>query len=135
MRGKEKKMTASDPIADMLTRIRNAYMVSKESVLVPNTRLKRDILEVMKGRGYINDFSISKESLGYINVKLTYGNKKPKKIERISKPGCRVYTKKNEIPSILQGMGMVIVSTSKGVMTGSEAKKHGLGGEILCKIY
>lgn len=126
-------MAVNDPIADMLTRIRNAYMVGKDSVLVPDTRLKRDILGVMKSKKYIDDFSVSKEASGYIDVKLS--EKKPRKIERVSKPGCRVYTKKSEIPSVLQGMGMVIVSTSKGVMAGSEAKKQGLGGEIICKIY
>ncbi|RJO60036.1 30S ribosomal protein S8 [candidate division WS5 bacterium] len=126
-------MAVNDPIADMLTRIRNAYMAGKVSVLIPDTRIKRDILSVMKSREYIENFSVSKEALGYIDVKLS--NKKPRKIERVSKPGCRVYTKKSEIPNVLQGMGMVIVSTSKGVMAGSEAKKQGLGGEIICKIY
>lgn len=128
-------MRASDPIADMLTRIRNAYMVKKESVLVPDSKLKRDILKVMKEKAYIDDFSNSGETSGYIDVKLSYGDRQPKKIERVSKPGCRVYTKKQDIPTVLQGMGMVIVSTSKGVMTGTEAKKLGLGGEIICKIY
>jgi len=127
-------MTVSDPIADMLTRIRNAYMVKKESVLVPDSRLKRDVLSVMKKKGYINDFSVSKETAGYIDVKLSYG-REMKKLEKVSKPGCRVYSKKNDIPKVLQGMGMVIMSTSKGVMSGTEAKKQGLGGEIICKIY
>ncbi len=127
-------MTVSDPIADMLTRIRNAYMVKKESVLVPDARLKRDVLSVMKEKGYVDDFSVSKEAAGYIDVKLSYG-REMKKLERVSKPGCRVYAKKNDIPKVLQGMGMVIMSTSKGVMTGTDAKRQGLGGEIICKIY
>ncbi len=128
-------MAVNDPIADMLTRIRNAYMVEKKSVLVPDSRLKRDVLNVMKRKEYIQDFSVSKEESGYIEVMLSAGQKQPKKIERVSKPGCRVYTKKSDIPTVLQGMGMVIVSTSKGVMAGSEAKKLGLGGEIICTIY
>lgn len=127
-------MIVNDPIADMLTRIRNAFLVNKENVLIPDSRLKREVLSVMKNRGYIEDFSVSKEGK-FIDVKLTYGDKRIKKIERVSKPGCRVYTKKNDIPSVLQGMGMVILSTSKGVMTGTEAKKQGLGGEIICKVY
>ena len=128
-------MIVNDPIADMLTRIRNAFMVKKESVLIPDSRLKREVLFVMKNRGYIEDFSVSKEIQGFIDVKVSYGEKQMKKIERVSRPGCRVYTKKNNIPSVLQGMGMVILSTSKGVMTGTDAKKQGLGGEIICKIY
>ena len=135
-------MIVNDPIADMLTRIRNAFMVKKESVLIPDSRLKREVLFVMKNRGYIEDFSVSKEIQGFIDVKVSYGEKQMKKIERVSKKLClasfkinRVYTKKNNIPSVLQGMGMVILSTSKGVMTGTDAKKQGLGGEIICKIY
>ncbi len=123
----------NDPIADMLTRIRNASLVGKESVLVPDSRLKRDILKVILAKGYIDGFKSEKETPGYLTVKLS--TKKMEKIERVSKPGCRVYTKKREIPSVLQGMGMVVISTSRGVMTGSEAKKQGLGGEIICKIY
>lgn len=128
-------MIVNDPIADMLTRIRNAFMVRKESVLIPDSRLKREVLAVMKNKGYIGDFSVSKEIQGFINVKLSYGERQMKKLERVSKPGCRVYAKKNDIPSVLQGMGMVIMSTSKGVMAGTDAKRQGLGGEIICKIY
>jgi len=128
-------MITNDPIADMLTRIRNACMVKKENVLIPDARLKRDVLLVMKSKGYIEDFSVSKDAGKFIDVKLSYGEKAMKKIERVSKPGCRVYAKKNDIPSVLQGMGMVIMSTSKGVMAGGDARKQGLGGEIICKIY
>ncbi len=123
----------NDPIADMLTRIRNASMVGKDTVLIPDSRIKRDILKVIQARGYVDGFSSEKETPGYLTVKLS--DKKMQKIERVSKPGCRVYTKKSDIPSVLQGMGMIIISTSRGVMTGSEAKKQGLGGEIICKIY
>lgn len=125
----------SDPIADMLTRIRNAYAVRKESVLIPDSRLKRDVLAVIKKSGYISDFYVSKDAVGYVEVKLSYVGREIKKLERVSKPGCRVYAKKKNIPKVLSGMGMVILSTSKGVMTGAEAKKQGLGGEIICKIY
>ncbi|MDO8507733.1 MAG: 30S ribosomal protein S8 [bacterium] len=128
-------MIVNDPIADMLTRIRNAFMVRKESVLIPDSRLKREVLSVMKNKHYINDFSVSKEIQGFIDVKLSYGERQMKKLERVSKPGCRVYAKKSDIPTVLQGMGMVIMSTSKGVMAGTDAKKQGLGGEIICKIY
>ena len=123
----------NDPIADMLTRIRNASMVGKDTVLIPDSRIKRDILKVIQARGYVDGFSSEKETPGYLTVKLS--DKKMQKIERVSKPGCRVYTKKSDIPSVLQGMGMIVISTSRGVMTGSEAKKQGLGGEIICKIY
>ena len=127
-------MAVNDPISDMLTRIRNAYMVKKASVLIPDSRLKRDVLAVIKKSGYIEDFSVSKETSGYIEVKLRY-DRNMKKIERVSKPGCRVYAKKRNIPTVMQGMGTVILSTSKGVMTGRDAKSQGLGGEIICKIY
>ncbi len=123
----------NDPIADMLTRIRNASMVGKDTVLIPDSRIKRDILKVIQAKGYVDGFSSEKETPGYLTVKLS--DKKMQKIERVSKPGCRVYTKKSDIPSVLQGMGMIVISTSRGVMTGSEAKKQGLGGEIICKIY
>lgn len=128
-------MIVNDPIADMLTRIRNAFMVRKESVLIPDSRLKREVLSVMKNKGYIAEFSVSKEIQGFIDVKLSYGERQMKKLERVSKPGCRVYAKKSDIPTVLQGMGMVIMSTSKGVMAGTDAKRQGLGGEIICKIY
>ena len=123
----------NDPIADMLTRIRNASMVGKDTVLIPDSRLKRDILKVIQTKGYVEGFLSEKEMTEYLTVKLS--DKKMQKIERVSKPGCRVYAKKTDIPNVLQGMGMVVISTSKGVMAGTEAKKQGLGGEIICKIY
>jgi len=125
----------NDPIADMLTRIRNAFMVGKDSVLVPDSRMKRSVLEVMKRKGYIADFTILNDAQKYLDVKLLGQNRSIKKIERVSKPGCRIYTKNKNIPTVRSGMGMVIVSTSKGMMTGIEAKEKGLGGEIVCKIY
>ncbi|MFA5584767.1 MAG: 30S ribosomal protein S8 [Bacteriovoracaceae bacterium] len=127
-------MVINDPIADMLTRIRNAFMINKETVLIPDSRARRDVLTVLKQKGYIGDFKISKEAPRYISVALD-GKNVFKKIERISRPGCRVYIKKDKIPTVLQGLGTVILSTSKGVMSGSEAKRQGIGGEIICKIY
>lgn len=127
-------MVINDPIADMLTRIRNAFLVKKQSVIIPDSRAKRDVLSVLKQRGYIGDFEISKEAPQYISVSLI-GKNSFKKIERISRPGCRVYVKKERIPTVLQGFGTVILSTSRGVMSGNEAKKLGVGGEIICKIY
>lgn len=127
-------MVINDPIADMLTRIRNAFMAKKQNVIIPDSRAKRDVLSVLKQRGYIGDFGISKDAPQYICVSLA-GKNTFKKIERISRPGCRVYVKKERIPTVLQGFGMVILSTSRGVMSGSEAKKLGVGGEIICKIY
>lgn len=124
----------NDPISDMLTRIRNTSMVGKDVVLVPDSQIKRKILDVIKGSGYIEDFAVLKEAPGYLSVKLSLVNR-IQKIERVSKPGCRVYMKSKNIPSVRSGMGFVIVSTSKGVMTGREARNHGLGGEIICKIY
>ena len=130
-------MLVNDPIADMLTRIRNASLVSKENLLVPDSKMKRAVLEVIKQKGYIADFSDSAENPGYIKISLAFLGKKSiiQKIERVSKPGCRMYVKKDQIPHVLSGMGIVIISTSSGVMTGSEARSKGLGGEVICKIY
>lgn len=128
----------TDPISDMLTRIRNASMIKKEEVFIPSSKLKLDILKVLKKTGLINDFSESSDgSFKKIIVKLKYDNKRPaiSLIERVSKPGRRVYSNRNEIPKVLQGRGFMVISTSKGVMTGEEARKSGLGGELICKVY
>ena len=124
-------MAMTDPIADMLTRIRNAGLLKKTRVIIPSSKLKLEILKVLKRAGYIVDFTYEKEG-AIILVDLDH---KLKKLIRVSKPGRRVYTTKETIPIVLQGYGMVIISTSKGVMSGKEAKKQGLGGEILCKIW
>lgn len=131
-------MLSTDPISDMLTRIRNASMVGKEEVGLPVSKLKLSVLSVLKDAGYIEDFKEEKNgSFGRVSVKLKYENKKSviSLLERVSKPGRRVYSGKSEIPRVLSGKGIVIISTPKGVMTGNEAKKQGLGGEILCKVY
>lgn len=124
-------MAITDPIADMLTRIRNASILRKEQAIVPTSKLKLEILRVLKLEGYISGFKIDdKGSIIYVDL-----NNSMEKMMRVSKPGRRVYTGKDKIPTILQGRGLVVISTSKGVMSGREAKKQGLGGELLCKVW
>lgn len=127
-------MSIVDPISDMLTRIRNAYAVAKEEVVLPASKLKAAVLAILKENGYIEDY---KEDKGKITIVLKYENEKPvvHKIERVSKPGRRMYVKKDEIPRVLSGQGIAVVSTSQGVMTGEEAKSKALGGELICKVY
>lgn len=127
-------MSIVDPISDMLTRIRNAYAVNKEEVILPSSKLKASVLAILKENGYVDDF---KEENGKIAITLKYENEKPvvHKIERVSKPGRRIYVKKDEIPRVLSGQGIAVVSTSQGVMTGEEAKSKALGGELICKVY
>jgi small subunit ribosomal protein S8 len=120
----------TDPIADMLTRIRNAAIVDKSKVVIPTSKLKTEILKVLKNEGYISNFQVENESL-VVNLE----DNKLSKIIRVSKPGRRVYAGNDRIPVVLQGHGLVIISTPKGVMTGKEAKKAGLGGEVLCKVW
>ena len=125
-------MAITDPISDMLTRIRNARMVQKDTVAIPVSKLKIEILKVLKKEGYINDFKVDDNGLALIVI---LGDSQMKKIIRVSKPGRRVYTSSNDIPRVLQGHGLLIMSTSKGVMSGEEARKTSLGGEILCKVW
>jgi small subunit ribosomal protein S8 len=130
----------TDPISDMLTRIRNGCIASMNYVNVPYSKLKTEIARILSEEGYIQNYEIHKEedTSGIIRVYLKYNKDKNSKItgiKRISKPGLRVYVKKDEIPRILGGLGTVIISTSKGVLTGSVAKKLGIGGEILCSIW
>jgi small subunit ribosomal protein S8 len=120
----------TDPIADMLTRMRNAAAVSKGKVVIPASKLKAEILKVLKNEGYITDFAIENESL-VVNLE----DNKLKKIIRVSKPGRRVYAGNDRIPVVLQGHGLVVISTPKGVMSGKSAKNAGLGGEVLCKVW
>ncbi len=124
-------MAITDPIADMLTRIRNAGLLKKNRVIIPSSKLKLEILKVLKKEGYIVDFVYEKvENVIFVDL-----DSKLDKLVRVSKPGRRVYTTKDMIPVVLQGYGTVVISTSKGVMSGKEAKKLGLGGEVLCKIW
>ncbi|MFC1929173.1 30S ribosomal protein S8 [Chloroflexota bacterium] len=131
-------MTVSDPIGDMLTRIRNALMVRHDSVLIPDSRMKLSIAKVLKGEGFISDYEVLKgKPHRVIKVHLKYDDKNQpilSGLERVSKPGLRVYVGKKEIPRVCGGLGIAVVSTSKGVMTGQQAWRHGIGGELLCYV-
>ncbi len=132
-------MVMTDPIADFLTRIRNANMVMHENVEVPASKTKVAIAEILKNEGYIKDFEqIEDGKQGVIRVYLKYGADKTKVItglRRISKPGLKVYCKKDEVPKVLGGLGIAIISTSKGIVTDKEARKLGLGGEVICYVW
>ena len=132
-------MTLVDPIGDMLTRIRNGQMRTLNNIDVPYSNFRSKILDVLKKEGYIIDFQISegKNKINSIIVKLKYYEGQPviKEIKRISKPGRRVYSRATSIPKVLNGLGLAILSTSKGVMSDVEATKNNLGGEIICRIF
>jgi len=130
-------MSMSDPIADMLTRIRNAQATEKVSVLVPSSKVKQAIAQVLKDEGYIEDYAVrDNEGKPIIEIGLKYYAGKPviEKIERISRPGLRIYKRRDDIPRVMNGLGVAIVSTSKGVMTDRRARETGLGGEVLCIV-
>lgn len=132
-------MTTSDPIADMLTRMRNAMIARHAKVDVPASKLKADIARILKEEGYILNFKLAEEgSRKTIKIYLKYNTSNQpviSKIERISRPGCRVYVGSKEIPRVLGGLGVNILTTPKGVMTGKSARREGVGGEVLCQIY
>ena len=132
-------MVVTDPIADMLTRIRNANQMRYKEVEVPASKMKLEIARILKEEGFIADYKVKKNNVqNIISLDLKYGEKKERVItglKRISKPGLRVYAKAEEIPTVLNGLGIAIVSTSKGVMTGKDAKKQSLGGEVLAYIW
>ena len=132
-------MVMTDPIADFLTRIRNANSVRHEKVEIPASELKKTMAQILKEEGFIKDFEyIEDGKQGILRVYLKYGANKQKVItglKRISRPGLRVYAKKDEIPKILGGLGIAIISTSQGVMTDKNARKQGLGGEVLCYVW
>lgn len=132
-------MTVTDPIADMLTRIRNANEGFKESVEMPTSTFKVEIAKLLKQEGYITEYAIVKgESYDTIVVNLKYGKDRQKVIsglKRISKPGRRIYANKDRIPRVLGGLGTSVLSTSKGLLTGREAEKLGVGGEVICFIW
>jgi len=130
-------MSMSDPVADMLTRIRNAHMVDKKEVNIPASSLKSAIASVMQQEGYIESFSVNGEAAAKtLTIKLKYYDDKPviDSLQRISKPSLRVYVKSTEMPSVMNGLGIVIVSTPKGVMTGQNAAAENVGGEVLCSV-
>ena len=132
-------MVVTDPIADMLTRIRNANQMRYKEVEVPASKMKLEIARILKEEGFIADFKVKKNDVQNIIVlSLKYGEKKERVItglKRISKPGLRVYAKAEEVPTVLNDLGIAIMSTSKGVMTGKDAKKQSLGGEVLAYIW
>ena len=132
-------MVVTDPIADMLTRIRNANQMRYKEVEVPASKMKLEIARILKEEGFIVDFKVKKNNVQNIIVlTLKYGEKKERVItglKKISKPGLRVYAKAEEVPTVLNGLGIAIVSTSKGVMTGRDAKKQSLGGEVLAYVW
>jgi small subunit ribosomal protein S8 len=130
-------MSMSDPIADMLTRIRNAQATEKASVLVPASKVKQSIAQVLKDEGYIEDFAVrTLEGKPVIEIGLKYYAGKPviEKLERVSRPGLRIYKGRDDIPRVMNGLGVAIVSTSRGVMTDRRARDTGVGGEVLCIV-
>jgi len=130
-------MSMSDPIADMLTRIRNAQATEKPSVFVPASKVKSAIAQVLKDEGYIEDFALrDQEGKAFIEIGLKYYAGKPviEKIERVSRPGLRVYKGRHDIPNVMNGLGVAIVTTPQGVMTDRKARQTGIGGEVLCVV-
>lgn len=130
-------MSMSDPIADMLTRIRNAQSVEKTTVLMPSSKLKVAIAKVLKDEGYIENFSVAEDAgKAVLTVELKYYAGRPviERLERVSTPGLRIYKSRDSIPQVLNGLGVAIVSTSRGVMTDRKARATGVGGEVLCYV-
>jgi len=137
-------MSFTDPIADMLTRIRNAVLAGHSQVAMPSSKLKLEIAKILKDEGFLEAFEVAEaeaEAQKTLRVKIKYvGDRRQRRavisgLERVSKPGRRIYTKKTDIPWVLSGIGVAILSTPKGVMTGARARQLGVGGEILCKVW
>ncbi len=134
-------MTMSDPIADMLTRIRNANTAKHDTVDIPSSKMKVSIAEILKKEGYIKDYELVQDEKGFSTIRVTmkYGKDKNEKIisglKRISKPGLRVYANTDELPKVLGGLGIAIISTNKGVLTDKEARKQNVGGEVLAFVW
>ncbi|SMB83856.1 SSU ribosomal protein S8P [Desulfonispora thiosulfatigenes DSM 11270] len=132
-------MVMTDPVADFLTRIRNANMVMHEKVEIPASNIKKSLAEILKDEGFIKDYEcIEDDKQGVIRVYLKYGSNREKVIsglKRISKPGLKVYCKKDEVPKVLGGLGVAIISTSKGIMSDRSARKAGVGGEVVCYVW
>ncbi|NLW70190.1 MAG: 30S ribosomal protein S8 [Eubacteriaceae bacterium] len=132
-------MSMTDPIADMLTRIRNANKAKHDSVVIPSSEMKKAIAQIMKDEGYINDFKFTEDDKqGLLEVDLKYQAGQSRVIsgiKRVSRPGLRVYAQKDEIPKVLNGLGVAIISTSKGIMTDKNARKNNVGGEVICYIW
>ena len=132
-------MTFTDPIGDMFSRIRNAQMRTLNSVIRPSSNFRKNILEILKNEGYIKDFFIEKSENNKVSLKISLkyyeGDPVIKEIKRISKPGRRVYSRANSIPKVMNGLGLAILSTPKGVMSDTEARKNNVGGEIICRVF
>ena len=133
-------MSMTDPIADMLTRIRNGLSAEHDTVAIPSSKMKVEIARILKQEGYINGYSVEGETAKdkMITIELKYGPEKQKVItglKRISKPGLRVYAKGNDVPRVLNGLGIAIISTSKGLMTDRDARKQNLGGEVVAYVW
>ena len=132
-------MSFTDPIADMITRIRNAQLRKLNKVSIPNSKFRAKILDVLKEEGYISDYKFltDKKNKGSLLVDLKYSNGLPviKEISRVSKPGRRIYTRAGSIPKIKNGLGIVIVSTSMGIMSDNDARSKNIGGEIICRVF
>jgi small subunit ribosomal protein S8 len=131
-------MTSTDPIADMLTRVRNAILVRKSEVVMPHSKAKQSVAEILKNNGFLKDVSVTEASVGKtlkIVINDEHENAPITEIVRMSKPGRRFYVKAKDIPTVKRGRGIVVVSTPKGVMTGQDAKTQSVGGELICKVY
>ena len=132
-------MTFTDPVGDMFSRIRNAQMRSLHSVEIPSSNFRKNILAILKDEGFINDFFIGKTENNKTSLRITLkyyeGDPVIKEIKRISKPGRRVYSRATSIPKVMNGLGLAILSTPKGVMSDSEARKNNIGGEIICRVF
>ena len=130
-------MSMSDPVADMLTRIRNGQMIGHSEVVMPGSKLKASIAQVLKDEGYIEDFAVKQnEGKSELSIGLKYYSGRPviERLERVSKPGLRVYKGSDDIPRVMNGLGVAILSTSHGVMTDRKARSTGVGGEVLCIV-
>lgn len=129
----------TDPIADMLTRIRNAVLVRKKDVSIPSSRMKVEIAKILKDEGYIKNFKVIDDNKqGILSILLKYGEDKTCSItglRRVSRPGCRIFCTKDSIPKVLNGLGVVVISTSRGILTGRKCEEEGVGGEVLCEIW
>ena len=132
-------MTLTDPIGDMFSRIRNAQMRSLNSIDIPSSNFRKNILKILKNEGYIKDYYIEKSENNKIKLKINLkyyeGDPVIKEIKRISKPGRRVYSRATSIPKVMNGLGLAILSTPKGVMSDSEARENNVGGEIICRVF
>lgn len=127
----------TDPISDMLTRIRNAYLAKKDEVVLPSSKIKFAIANILKDNGFLAAVKVEDGLKKELKLKLFYRNKQPsmENIKRVSKPGQRIYASAKDLPIVLSGYGIAIISTPKGIMTNKEAKKQNIGGEIICEVY